>query len=46
MTDQVENENVQIEYCPTDNILGCFMTKTMQGSKFRNFRNHVLGGNK
>ena len=38
MTDQVEKENVQIEYCPTDKIWGDFMIKPAQGEKIRNFR--------
>ena len=45
MTYQVEKENVQIKYYPTDEMWGDFMTKPAQGDKFRNFRNCVLGGN-
>ena len=30
MTDQVEKENVKIEYCPTDNMWGYFTTNTTQ----------------
>ena len=37
MTDQVEKENVQIEYFSTDKIWGYFMTKPAQGEKIRNF---------
>ena len=45
MTDQVEKENPQIKYCPTDEMQIYFMTKPTQGEKFRNFSNYVLGGN-
>ena len=31
MTDQVEKENLQIEYCPTDKEWGCFTKKPTQG---------------
>ena len=44
MADQVEKESVQIEYCPIDEMWGDFITKPMQGEKFRNFRNYVLDG--
>ena len=45
MTDEVEKENVQIEYSPTDKMWGYFTTNTIQGTEFRNFRNYALGGN-
>lgn len=43
ITDQVEKGNVRIEYCPTDDMIGDFMTKPLQGEKFRKFRAMVLG---
>ena len=43
MTDQVEKGNVQIEHCPTDAMIGDFMTKPLQGSKFQAFREMILG---
>ena len=45
MTDKFEKENLQIKYFPTYDMWGYFMTNPTQGGKFRNFRNHVLGGN-
>ena len=42
---KVLKENVHIKYCPTDKMWGYFMTKPMQRSNFRNFKNSVLGGN-
>jgi hypothetical protein len=43
ITDQVELGNVQIEHCPTDDMIGDFMTKPLQGEKFRKFRELILG---
>jgi hypothetical protein len=43
ITDQVEMGNVCIEYCPTDEMVGDFYTKPLQGEKFRKFRDNVLG---
>ncbi|CAJ1962196.1 unnamed protein product [Cylindrotheca closterium] len=40
---QVEKGNVKIEYCPTDNMIADFMTKPLQGEKFRKFRDLILG---
>ena len=45
MIDHFLRENVQIKYFPTDNMWGYFMTKSTQGSKFRYFRNDIIGGN-
>ncbi len=43
MTDQVEKGNVIIEHCPTDDMIGDFMTKPLQGDKFRKLRKLILG---
>ena len=43
LTDQVEKGNLTIEYCPTDVMWADFMTKPLQGEKFRQFRNDILG---
>jgi hypothetical protein len=37
LTDQVEKGNVTIVYCPTDDMVGDFHTKPLQGEKFRKF---------
>ena len=42
ITDQIKRGNVQVEYCPTDKMEGDFMTKPLQGSKFKGFRNSIL----
>ena len=43
VTDQVELGNVTIEYMPTDEMWADFMTKPLQGEKFRKFRASILG---
>ena len=37
VTDQVEKGNVCIKYMPTDEMWGDYMTKPLQGEKFRKF---------
>ena len=43
LTDQVKKGNVSIQYCPTDKMTGDFMSKPLQGSKFIEFRDAVMG---
>ena len=43
MTDQVEKGNARIEYCPTDEMIADYMTKPLQGQKFRKFRESIMG---
>ena len=46
VTDQVEKGNVMIEYCGTENMVADFMTKPLQGEKFKEFRKKILGEQK
>jgi hypothetical protein len=43
LMDQVEKGNVTIVYCPTNDMVGDFHTKPLQGKKFRKFQNAILG---
>jgi hypothetical protein len=43
VTDQLEKGNTQIEHCGTDDVVGDFFTKPLQGKKFQRFRNDILG---
>ena len=43
VTDQVEKGNLTIEYCPTNEMLGDFMMKPLQGSKFSFFKSRLMG---
>lgn len=43
LTDQVEKGNVTIEYCPTLEMIGDYMTKPLQGKLFEKFRKEIMG---
>ena len=43
VTDNVAKKHLRIEYCPTDDMVGDFYTKPLQGSKFIRFRARILG---
>ena len=43
MTDQIAKGNLTVEYCPTDQMTGDFMTKPLTGAKFKKFRDEILG---
>ncbi|KAL7571371.1 hypothetical protein ACA910_007683 [Epithemia clementina (nom. ined.)] len=45
ITDQIEKEQVKIEYCPTDELWADYMTKPLMGSKFKKFRERIMGMN-
>lgn len=44
--DSVEKNDLKIEHCPTDLMVGDFFTKPLQGAKFQYFSNLILGGQK
>jgi hypothetical protein len=46
IADQVEKGNLKIKYCPTDQMLGDYMTKPLQGKKFTEFRKSIMGKSK
>ena len=39
LTDQVQKGNIAIEYCPTLDMIGDFMTKPLQGQLFVKLKN-------
>ena len=43
VTDQVDLANLSIEYMPTDEMWADYMTKPLQGDKFRKFHTMILG---
>ena len=43
ITDQIQKGNVNIVCCPTDDMVGDFMTKGVQGLKFRKFQKIIMG---
>jgi hypothetical protein len=42
VADRVANKEVKIEHCPTDEMVGDYFTKPLQGAKFRQFRDAIL----
>jgi hypothetical protein len=42
VTDCVKRGHIEIRYCPTDDMIGDFFTKPVQGSKFQKFRNIIM----
>jgi len=42
VTDCIQREGLTVEYCPTDDMLGDFGTKPLQGKKFLDFRHMLL----
>ena len=45
ITDQIKKGNVTVEYCPTDDMEGDYMTKPCQGSKFSKHRTSLMNVN-
>ena len=43
LTDQIAKGNLAIEYCPTDEMTGDYMSKPLQGSKFTKFKKQIMG---
>ena len=43
ITDHVEKGDVEIKYCPTDNMICNYMTKSLQGVKFNKFSKVIMG---
>jgi hypothetical protein len=42
VTDRIKSNEVSIEYCPTGEMDADFLTKPLQGSAFRKFRNRIM----
>ena len=43
ITNQIEKGNLEVVYCPTDDMVGDYMTKGLQGLKFGKFRTVIVG---
>ena len=41
--DRVKNGEISLKYCPTDQMLADYFTKPLQGAKFIEFRDMILG---
>ena len=42
ITDQLSKKEVELKYCPTDQMIADHMTKALQGKLFRKFRKEIL----
>jgi len=42
VTDLIQRGEIQIEYCPTNDMLADYMTKPLTGVKFNQFRNQIM----
>ena len=43
VTDRINKGELTIEWCPTGDMIGDFMTKPTQGSVFKRFRDQLMG---
>jgi hypothetical protein len=43
VTDLIQQKELRLEYCPTDNMLADYFTKPLTGTKFMGFRNQLMG---
>jgi hypothetical protein len=41
--DRIDIEDIDVQYCPTEQMLADFFTKPLQGSLFRKFREVIMG---
>ena len=42
VTDLIQRNEVEIQYCPTDAMIADYMTKPLVGAKFFHFRDHIM----
>jgi hypothetical protein len=43
VTDRINKKELSVEWCPTADMTGDYMTKPLQGSQFRRFRDEIMG---
>ncbi|MGL6132319.1 MAG: Ty1/Copia family ribonuclease HI [Fusobacteriaceae bacterium] len=43
ITDRISKGEVRVEWCPTNDMVADYMTKPLQGSAFRRFRDMIMG---
>ena len=43
ITDRISKGEVRVEWCPTKEMVADFLTKPLQGSVFKNFRDLIMG---
>ena len=45
ITDLISRDEVMVKYCPTDDMLGDYMSKPVVGAKFEKFREKIMNHN-
>jgi len=43
VTDRIKNGNIQVQYCPTKQMIADYMSKPLKGALFHLFRNIIMG---
>ena len=43
LTDQIKQGSLEVEYVPTDDMIGDFFTKPLQGKQFTKFKKLIMG---
>jgi hypothetical protein len=43
VTDRINKKELTVEWCPTGDMIGDYMTKPTQGALFRKFRDQIMG---
>ena len=42
VTNLISRDEVNVKYCPTDDMIADYMTKQLVGTKFKNFRSYIM----
>ena len=42
LADRIANGELAVEFCPTDDMIADYLTKPLQGEKFRRFRKSIM----
>ena len=42
VTDQIQKGNIEVKYCPTDDLVSDYMSKPLQGAKFHKHRKSIM----
>jgi hypothetical protein len=42
ITDLIDRDEVEVRYCPTDEMVGDYMSKALVGAKFKRFRDLIM----
>jgi hypothetical protein len=43
ITDRIQKKELSVEWCPTENMIGDYATKPLQGAAFKKFRDYIMG---